>query len=648
MSLSACFLNSFPACRKTRFSTSWSEEYRQADIPHFFAFIVAVARLLFLRKNGIIGTKNHPKECVAYVVDLRKEYPRPQLVRETWLCLNGTWEFEIDSAEVGVFKEYWNREKLNGTITVPYCPESVLSGVGHTDFMNCVWYRKVFSLPSSFDGKHTILHFGAVDYEAMVFVNGQKVGGHQGGFTPFSFDITPFLKEGENVLMVCALDHERSAVQPLGKQSDRLHSYGCFYTRVTGIWQTVWLEPVEEAHLLHYRVYPDLSNTAVTVQVTLPAAAAGMTLRIKARYQGKDMGEAAAKVQSRAQSLTLYLKEAHLWEIGQGRLYDLSLMLLREDGTPLDQAEGYFGLREVGLCTKGMTLNGKVFFGRYVLDQGYYPDGIYTAPSDEALKKDIEYGQRLGFNGARMHQKIFEPRYLYWADRLGYLVWGEFPNWGLPITRFDALKHFLPEWLEAMERDFSHPALIGWCPFNETWDDKKTGSHQCDMVLQLAYQTTKAVDPTRPVVDTSGNFHVRTDFFDVHDYEQDPALFKENYAKIGEGIVNDQVNRRYPGRQKYEGGPVFVSEYGGIKWNTAAIGDGWGYGKEVQTEEEFIARYRGLTEALLENPFIMGFCYTQLYDVEQECNGLMTYDRRYKFDADVFQTINQQKAAIED
>ncbi|MBQ6824225.1 MAG: beta-galactosidase [Clostridia bacterium] len=577
------------------------------------------------------------------MVDLRLEYPRPMLVRENWLCLNGQWEFETDTPEVGVYKKYWERESLNGEITVPYCPESVLSGVGHTDFIGCVWYRKTFTLPQTFKGKRCILHFGAVDYLATVYVNGQKAGSHQGGYTPFFFDITDYLAEGENVLTVHAVDHERSGKQPAGKQSRELYSKGCSYTRVTGIWQTVWMEPVEEARVLNYYAYPDVTNGSVTLQVKVTSASMGKQLKVSAAYEGKPMGEAATVVQGDLATVTVPLAEKHLWELGCGRLYDLEFTLGEDHST------GYFGLREVGLDSKGMTLNGEHFFGRWVLDQGYYPDGIYTAPSDAALKKDIEDSMALGFNGARLHQKIFEPRFLYWADKLGYTVWGEHANWGLNTHEFDCLAAFLPEWLEMLERDFSHPSLIGWIPVNETWDNRETGTYQSDAALELVYRTTKAVDPTRPCIDSSGSVHVATDLHDVHDYEQDPEKLASYYDKIAEGIVNCQLMRnvKYNKRVRYMGGPVYVSEYGGIKW-TDKKDNAWGYGKSVETEEEFIARYKGLTDVLLDNENIMGFCYTQLYDVEQECNGLLTYERKFKFDPKIFHEINTRKAKIEE
>ena len=577
--------------------------------------------------------------------DLRKEYPRPQLAREDWLCLNGEWEFEVDNGENGEGLKFYERDALSERIVVPYCPESELSGVGRKEFMNCVWYRKALELPACFAGKRALLHFGAVDYHAKVYVNGAFAGEHVGGYTPFTLDVTDLLRPEGNYVALCAYDHVRSGQQPSGKQSNRLESYGCSYTRTTGIWQSVWMEPVNPAHLVSYRVYPDVASCAATLQMKLSCPAFGRELTVRALYEGREVGVSRAVVGGDTVSLTLPLSEKHLWDLGQGNLYDLEFTLTG-GGETLDEAKGFFGLREVGLCGKGMTLNGRVFFGRWVLDQGFYPDGIYTAPSDAALKKDIEDSMRLGFNGARLHQKVFEPRFLYWADRLGYVVWGEQGNWGLDHTRLDALTHFLPEWLEAVERDFNHPSLIGWCPFNETWDIR--GNRQCDDVLRLTYRATKAADPTRPVIDTSGNFHVETDLFDVHDYMQDPEEFRKCYSRIGEGIVLDQVERGMPGRQKYPGGPVFVSEYGGIKWAVGEQADAWGYGKSVQTPEEYLERYRGLTDALLDNEHICAFCYTQLYDVEQEQNGLMTYDRQFKFDPALFYAINTRKAKIEE
>ena len=578
----------------------------------------------------------------------RNEYPRPQLVRAEWLCLNGEWQFEIDNAKSGMERKlYENSRELSGKINVPFCPESKLSGVENRDFMAAVWYKRTVDIPNEWKGKRIILHFGAVDYHAIVFVNGVRVCEHRGGYTPFSADITDALGEDENVIALCAYDDVRSHNQPAGKQSARYDSYGCFYTRTTGIWQTVWLEAVNDCHIKEIKLTPDLPSDSVAVGLVLDGDFCGTALSVRVLFEGREVGAKSVDgIASRTVNLAIPLSERHLWDVGKGNLYDVELEITR-GGRSVDRVASYFGLRSVTLDGRAFKLNGRTVFGRWVLDQGFYPDGIYTAPTDEDLKNDILRSMELGFNGARLHEKVFEPRFLYWADKLGYLCWGEHANWGLNVSTAGNISNFLPEWIEAVARDYSHPAIIGWCPFNETWDFE--GRAQDNSVLTTVYRVTKALDPTRPVIDTSGNYHVETDIFDVHDYEQKPEMFRTYYDKIPEGIINDQIQRNAArrSRQKYDGKlPVFVSEYGGIGWMPEGNA-GWGYGKGPATEEEFIERYRGLTDTLLDNEYILGFCYTQLYDVEQEKNGLMTYDRKFKFDPAIFREINTRSAAIE-
>ncbi len=577
----------------------------------------------------------------------RCEHPRPDRKRESILNLNGTWDFEIDNAKVGVYKKFFERPTLDGKITVPFCVESRLSGVAHTDFMYAVWYKRKVTLPAEWCEKRIILHIDACDYAATVYVNGKEAGNHRGGFTSFSFDITKLLKEGENDITVFVEDDLRSMTQVGGKQSRRFASYGCYYTRTTGIWQTVWLEAVEKAYVISYKAYPNITDTSVALETVVNRDALGGKLTVTATYKGKEMGSASCDVVSLSNFLTISLAEKHLWELGAGRLYDLTFTL-EKDGK-IDTLQGYFGLREVALSKeKGLQLNGKTVFGRFVLDQGFYPDGILTAPSDEALIYDIETSMACGFNGARLHQKVFEPRFLYHADRLGYMVFGETGNWGLDHTKPENIYNFLPEWLEEVERDFSHPSVIGWCPFNETWDLE--GRRQYDPLLDSIYDITKAIDKTRPTITVSGSFPTkRTDVHDVHDYERVPEQMRAHYAKIGEGVIEDQLFRKYKDRQRYNPAlPVFVSEYGGILWTHSEDGNAWGYGKGPATEEEFFQRLEGLTDALLENPNIFAYCYTQLTDVEQEQNGVMTYERELKFPAERFYRIFAKKAAIEE
>lgn len=570
----------------------------------------------------------------------RPEYPRPQMVRKGWLNLNGRWEFELDPGLSGEERHFQLAKPFSRTIIVPFCPESSLSGIGEKDFIPCIWYRRSFVLPEEWKGRRVLLHFGAVDYEANVWVNGRLAGTHRGGYSSFFLEITHFLKKGKNYIVVRAVDDTRSSLQPSGKQSTKFESYGCYYSRVTGIWQTVWLEAVPSTYLRWFRLYPDPAQGKLTVHAGVGGDAERFVLRSRVFASGKKVGEESASACDPTAS-TIKLSEVHLWEPKDPFLYELEFSL-EKDGNQVDLVKSYFGLRKVHLQGKKVLINNKPVFQRLVLDQGYYPDGIYTAPTDEALKRDIQFSMKMGFNGARLHQKVFEPRFIYWADRLGYLVWGEYPNWGLDHSHPAVLERVLAEWIEVLERDFNHPSIIGWCPFNET------PQNQDPELIRIIYQTTKLIDPTRPVIDTSGYHHIETDIYDCHNYEQDPekfiALFK-TFKKDKEPWRNNPEHQT-----PYQGQPYFVSEYGGTWWNPSQKDDkAWGYGnkKRPRTKEEFLERYGKLTEALLFHPKISGFCYTQLYDVEQEVNGLYTYDRRPKFDPALIKKINSQKATIE-
>lgn len=563
----------------------------------------------------------------------RPEFPNPQSERKNWLNLNGEWDFEFDFGNSAYDAGILEKKEWSKRITVPFCPESELSGIGYKDFIPAVWYRRSFTLSADKLAGRVFINFGAVDYKATVYVNGKKAGTHKGGYTSFSFDITSLVNEGENTVIVNAVDDTRSKYIPSGKQSSELNSHGCVYTRTTGIWQTVWLEFTPENYIRSFKLYPDFRSGSLTVSASLAGSG---TLSAETFFDGKSTGSASKEAGSNV-TFTIDLAEKHLWEVGNGRLYDLKLTFGE------DEVYSYFGLRNVEMSGMKFLLNGRSVFQRLVLDQGFYPDGIYTAADDKALENDVKLSQAVGFNGARLHEKMFEPRFLYHCDRLGYIVWGEYPNWGIDHSDVAATEIYVQEWLEAVSRDFNHPAIVGWCPFNETWDIE--GRRQHDDVLRTVYRVTKAVDGTRPCIDTSGNFHVETDIFDVHDYDQNPETFAERYESFKNG---GELYTYFKDRQKYNGEPGFVSEYGGIKWSLEETEKAWGYGNAPKTEEEFITRYKGLTDALLDNPNMFAFCYTQLYDVEQEQNGLYTYDRRAKFDTEIFRKINSRKAAIED
>ena len=384
----------------------------------------------------------------------RGEHPKPQFMRDTWLNLNGSWAFEIDQSRSGEYRGLAKADAtLNSQIIVPFCPESELSGVGYKDFMNGVWYQKKVTLTQGQCDGTVFLHFGAVDYEATVYVNGKKAGSHKGGYVSFKFDITSLVNPGENTITLNAIDDSREGLIPSGKQSEKPYSYGCMYTRTTGIWQTVWLEFTPKSYIksVRYETNPNQGILLLTAQLEGKG-----DFSAKAFYEGKEVGSVSAGAAQGELNLALQVSEIHLWEVGAGRLYDLELTFGE------DSVHSYFGLRSVQLEGMKFLLNGKSVFQRLILDQGFYPDGIYTAPSDAALEKDITMSMDMGFNGARPHEKIFEERYFYHCDRHGYLVWGEFPNWGLDHSNPRSVFSILPEWLEEVERDRNHPSIIGW------------------------------------------------------------------------------------------------------------------------------------------------------------------------------------------
>lgn len=563
------------------------------------------------------------------MINVREEYPNPQWERKNWQCLNGVWKFDFDNGKSAVARKlYENTDLLTKEIIVPFCPESRLSGIGYTDFIPAVVYSREINIKKEQLEGRIILHFGAVDYLSIVYVNSKEVCRHSGGYTPFEIDITDVVHEGKNTVFVYVEDDTRNPKQCTGKQSLEFASHGCEYTRTTGIWQSVWLEFVPKNYILSAKYYTDPVRGSITIIGKTNGCG---NVCVKAMYEGEMAGEAEC-FSNGVFAVTVKLSRIELWEVGHGRLYDLELSM--DD----DIVYSYFGLRNINLERKSFKLNNVPVFQKLVLDQGFYPDGIYTAPDENALIRDIEISLGLGFNGARLHEKVFEPRFLYHCDRLGYIVWGEYPNWGFDCADEAALSIFMQEWAEVVNRDFNHPSIVCWSPLNETWGYTEKEHH--NRLLSAIYQFTKELDITRPCIDASGHYHAKTDIFDVHDYEQDPEKFASYFDKIEEDILKDNIYRADPGKQTFKGEPVIVSEYGGILWSVDK--SGWGYGNAPKTEEEFIERYRGLTHCLIDNEYIIGFCYTQLYDVEQEQNGLYTYDRKPKIDPNIIRMINNK------
>ena len=579
----------------------------------------------------------------------RPEYPRPQFVRKDWLCLNGEWQFELDPGDSGHQRGLLERD-LSGTITVPFCVESELSGVAHVDFIDCVWYRRQVEIPSEWAGRKVLLHFQAVDYDATAWINGQEVVRHRGGWGPITCDLTGFAEPGDTVtLVVRARDRILDTKSPHGKQCETYFNCGCSYTRTTGIWQTVWMEPVPDVHLKRPRITPDVANSRFRIAQPISNNSPGLRLRAMLRDEAGEVVTAeVAADQDFAPQLDLVIPEdrVRLWGPGEPNLYDITLELVDADGNVVDTAESYAGLRSVTIDGMAVKINGKPVFQRQVLDQGYYPDGIMTAPSDEALKADIELSMAAGFNSARLHQKVFEERFLYHADKLGYLVWGEFGDWG--VDRVDPKATYITQWLEVLMRDYSHPSIIGWCGLNETMMDIQDRIDGMNDLTHGMFLAAKAMDPTRPVLDASGYSHrvADVDVYDCHDYESDPKVLRERHSRIAEGEAYSNNPRA---SLPHKGQPFFVSEFGGIWWNPEAAENepSWGYGERPKTIDEFYERFEGLCNALLDSPNMFGYCYTQLTDVFQEQNGIFYFSRRAKFDLDRLHAIQTRTAAIE-
>lgn len=568
------------------------------------------------------------------------EHPNPQMERKNYECLNGTWDFAVGKAD--------GRENcaLPRTIRVPYCPESVLSGIHNTDFMpDCVYTREIDVRSADLAGK-LWLKFGAVDYRATVYVNGKRAGEHTGGYTAFSVEITPYVRVGRNRITVAVHDDARESV-PRGKQSDKARSFGCFYTRVTGIWQTVWLERTPERYIRNLHFIPDAALGNVRVEIAVQGSAPAA---IEVTYDGRTVGRAAGEVCGTAR-FDIKLSETHVWEIGQGRLYDVTVRFGQ------DEVHSYFGLRDVRCEGKRFLLNGKSVFQRLVLDQGYYPDGVYTPASDADYGKDIALAQNMGFNGARLHQKVFAPRYLYECDRRGFMVWGEYASWGVAAYDIRSLDVLRAEWTEAVEQMRNHPSVVVWSPLNETWEDIKRPEMMRDARLpEGMWSATKRLDASRPCVDVSGGYHgKRTDIADFHCYDGYTAL--KTRLDALDARVDFPKMYAYGEGTEYGGEPLCLSEFGGVTFGGVKTPkcacvqetEAWGY-DTAQSEEAFAAGYIKTVQMLLACKDLSGFCYTQLYDVEQEQNGLFTFDRKPKLSAAGRQKIaecNRRLAAIE-
>ncbi|MCY0902256.1 MAG: glycoside hydrolase family 2 [Firmicutes bacterium] len=578
----------------------------------------------------------------------RIEHPRPQFFRDAYQILNGLWQFAYDDDDAGLRERWYEGGEFPMTIVVPFSFQSRCSGIGDRTFHDIVWYRRRLTVDPQFAGKRLMLHFGAVDYEATVWVNGRFAMSHRGGHTPFGTDITDLLQEGDNMVVVRAYDDSRDVTQPRGKQYWEEESASIFYTRTTGIWQTVWLEAVPVDRLESVVVTPLVDAHAVDIHfaiarppalATAAATPSPLELHMEVRLDGTVKAHERVLVLEPQGTVRIALPQpVALWSPDHPELYDITYRLV-SDGRVIDHVDGYFGMRKIAVENGKVFLNNRPYYLRMVLDQGYFPDGILTPPSDDAIRRDVELTKALGFNGARKHQKVEDPRFLYWCDRLGLLVWGEMAN----AYRYSetAVSRLTSEWQEAVLRDRNHPCLIAWVPLNESWGvpELLSDPRQRDFLVTL-YHLTKALDPSRPVISNDGWEHAVSDLCTIHDYESRKEVLKARYQTAASAVNATPGHKliHAPGFA-YDNEPILITEMGGISFKQSDW-SGWGY-SHAESEEDFLTRYQAVIEAMLESPVIQGFCYTQLTDVEQEINGLLTYDRIPKAPIDVLRAITE-------
>jgi hypothetical protein len=603
--------------------------------------------------KGADAEATEPAEAAAETADAREAepaedeevlHPRPQFARAEWAELDGVWGFAYDDADRGLDELWWRQEAVfDREIVVPFPPESRLSGIHDPGYHPVVWYRRVVSCPRPDDDDRVLLTFGAVDYRCTVWVNGHRVGDHVGGHSSFTLDITHALEAGtaDQVVVVRAEDWHDDVSQPRGKQDWAEKPHTIWYHRTTGIWQPVWWERVSPAHLTDLHISPDVVRGRIDVEARVPRSAGpGLALRCRVRFEGETLAETTVAVVDPEVRLAVELpfarnyQEVHriTWRPEWPNLLDVDLTLLR-DGEPVDEVTSYTGFRRVGYADGHFLLNNQPYFLRLVLGQGYWPESHLAAPSPGALRHEVELIKALGFNGVRVHQKVEDPRFLYWCDRLGLVVWGEMPSpYAYSPTMVERLTS---EWLEVVKRDRSHPCIVTWVPLNESWGFQMVEHDPAQRHFASAlYHLTRSVDASRPAISNDGWEHTDSDIWGVHDYGPTGRGLRERYGTpeaLGRSLRDGRPGRRRVLLEEGtdRGQPVIVTEFGGLSFKPDEGQEWFGY-STVASADELVDKLSELVDALVDSPTIAGFCYTQLTDTEQEDNGLLTADRQPK------------------
>jgi len=584
----------------------------------------------------------------------RPEHPKAQFERENWQNLNGEWNFAFDDENQGEKNKWFEQNELGEKIIVPFTFETKASGIADRSQHNYIWYQRSFEVEAESEQK-VILNFGGVDYLCKVWLNGYFVGSHQGAYDSFAFDISDFVNyERENNLVV-KVEDSLSKNQPRGKQTYKKDNFLCWYTRNTGIWQTVWLEFVDQnLYLKDLKITPNLDQKEVELAYNFEAdnfEAAAYKLLTRIEFEGQLINEFELEVKKDNYNFKINLEdqknELKIWQPGNPNLYDLKLTLLKDDQV-VDQINSYFGMRKISIVEDKVYLNNKPIYQKLILDQGYWPESLITPPSDQALKKDLELIKEMGFNGVRKHQKIEDDRFYYWADKLGLLVWAEMGSTYQYTDR--AVENFSSQWLRVVRKLYNHPSIICWVPFNESWGIEDVAKNRKQQSFtESIYYLTKSIDQQRPIISNDGWEHTISDIITFHDYVESTAELRQTYVEsIDQLLQNKKVfnNQEYieggkfimADNYSYQGQPIIFSEFGGVAFQDK---EGWGYGEQVTSKSELSQRINKLMEIIRDAEYFEGYCYTQLTDVEQEKNGLLDENREYKLELEKIQEFNQ-------
>ena len=586
----------------------------------------------------------------------RKDYPRPQFVRTDWYNLNGMWDFAFDDENRGETDHWETNFPVQTQIRVPFSYETKLSGIQDENIHEAVWYRRTIDVEEDrLKSNKVLLHFEGSDYLTKVMVNGQAAGVHIGGYTRFSLDITDLVHAGRNTLTVKAEDRP-DPQQPRGKQRWETHNFGCWYVQTTGIWKTVWMEYVPKNSIAGTKMTPDLKNGRLEIEVDVDSESCGPDLTLKTEiYFGDilvnrmEMPVLTGQLKTEMNVYSTAVDEWGIkkWSPAHPELYDITFSLYRK-GELCDTISSYFGMREIRIDKSNILLNGEPIYQRLILDQAYWQDSHLTPPSEEALIEDIDKIAALGYNGLRIHQKVEDERFLYWCDMKGMLVWCESPSTYLFSDK--AVQRFTQQWMEIVKQNYNHPSIITWTPFNESWGIQQVKTDRSQQhFTEAIYHLTKAMDKNRPVIVNDGWEHTVSDILTLHEYEENGEKLYDRYSNFTDKILSAEVyhsgfRSALAEGYAYKGQPIIISEYGGIAFDNEA--SGWGYGRKMTTKEDFVKRFDDITTSIKRLPFICGYCYTQVTDVQQEVNGLMDINRNYKVDPQAIKEINERNVGL--